>query len=173
MLEKIQGYLGGVAALLFLTISLGNLYGLYRVHDKLQQAENLRVDAVKEKAFQVVNEKLDDKIQTINDNTKAAQTSLKEILDDAKSMRPTVQQAAPVVVHVAAPPPQAAPGPVGAQTPSPGPSSTAVRTIDVLWTNFCANFPKQPGCPGGPPQEADMPTDPSAVQGSGQPIQRP
>lgn len=169
MIGALKGWLFGGLALVVVLSSLGNIIGLYKVHDKLAQAENLRVEAAQEKSFQEVNNALDNAIKVIDERTDTSKESLEEILDDARKESVAIPAPAPTIVRIESPAP-----PVEKSEGSDvsRPSGTTVRTVDILWINYCTTFPSEPGCGGQAPGKGTVRPSTTSVQGSGGQVKR-
>lgn len=154
MLNEIKNNILLIVVVLFLLVASCSLVGIYKVYKKLQEAENFRIDAVKEQSFQEVNAALDSAVKRIDERTDKTVASLKEVLDDARadSSKPipttTIVQLKGPVAESAKP-----------QTPQPsGPSATTVRAVDLVWDHYCTTFPDEPDCAGHPSGQKSLRT---------------
>lgn len=166
MLSTIKGYLLGGLVLVVVLSSVGNLIGLYKVHDKLTAAENLRVEAAQEKTFQEVNGALENAIKEIDERTDRSKETLEVILNDARKEGASQARPVPTIVRIESQPTaQAATTNVGSN--KSGPSGTTLRTIDSLWDNYCTTFPNAGDCKGRTTGQEAVRSSSTPVKGGG------
>lgn len=156
MLNALKGYILGALGLLLVTLVVVNLYGSYKVWNRLDEVANMRVEVAGEKVVAQLSNKQDEAIKKINQAGEDSTARLQEILKDAQDENTERSQpAAPAhVTQVAV----AAPASVAVKVTAPpatqakvevvpkGPSVTTTRTIDELWDNYCTTFPAESSC---------------------------
>jgi len=156
MLNALKGYILGALGLLLVSLVGVNLYGSYKVWNRLDEVANMRVEVASEKVVTDLVNKQDEAIKNINKAGEDSTARLQEILKDAQDENTERSQpAAPAhVTQVAVAPP----APVVAKAPAPpatqakaealpkGPSATTTRTLDELWDNYCTTFPTESSC---------------------------
>lgn len=164
MLSKIKEYALGGLVLVVVLSSLGNLIGLYKVHDKLAAAESLRVDAAKEKSFHEVNGALENAIKKIDERTDRSTETLEVILNDARKEGAGQVRSVPTIVRIESQPTAPAAN-TGNEHGKGSPSGTTLRTIDSLWEHYCATFPEAGDCKGYTARQEAMRASSSPVEG--------